>query len=265
MSIFAIKTILSFIVGFIWITLSSIFAEKLGAKLGGVIAGLPATMVVALFFIGLTQGGIVASHVTTVIPLVVSINALFVVAFISFSKRFSLIVALSLAIIFWFCVMLLISLFPITSFLLILSVSCVIILTSYSLLEKRMRILAVGSKKTIYSFSQILIRGGIGGTIIVFSVLMSKISNPTIAGIFASFPALTISMIIIIHQTQTKAFLHSLLKNFIISSTVNVVGFVICIRYLFPVIGIYMGTVVALVASAFIAYLMYNFVNKRLS
>lgn len=49
MSFFVIKTIISFVVGFVWITVASIFAERLGPRLGGVIAGLPATMVVALF------------------------------------------------------------------------------------------------------------------------------------------------------------------------------------------------------------------------
>ena len=49
--IFIIKLILSFIVGVVWITCVTVFAEKFGSRVGGAVAGIPATMVTNLFFI----------------------------------------------------------------------------------------------------------------------------------------------------------------------------------------------------------------------
>ena len=52
---FWIKFGLSFLVGGVWVTLSSVAAERFGSKAGGLIGGLPSTIVVTLLFIGLTQ------------------------------------------------------------------------------------------------------------------------------------------------------------------------------------------------------------------
>ena len=79
--IFILKLILSFIVGSIWITLATIIAEKFGTKLGGVIAGLPSTVVIALFFIGWTQTPLIASQSTSMVPIVMGIGALFVMIY----------------------------------------------------------------------------------------------------------------------------------------------------------------------------------------
>jgi hypothetical protein len=52
---FWIKLFLGFIVGSIWVTLTTVSAERFGSKVGGLIGGLPSTVVIALLFIGLTQ------------------------------------------------------------------------------------------------------------------------------------------------------------------------------------------------------------------
>lgn len=265
MSLLVLKITISLIVGFIWITASSVFAEKLGPRLGGVVAGLPATMVVALFFIGLIEGETFASQMTTVIPLAVAINSTFVVAFIALSKRLSVVVSLVVSLVFWFYLMFFISQNHTSFFSTNLVISFAIIFCSYFILEKIMKIATVSGKKITYNTNQIIVRGIIGGGVIGFSVIMSKLSGPVFAGIFASFPALTVAMILIIYRTQTVEFLHSLLKNFIISGTVNVIVFTTCIRFTFPIFGIYVGTVIALVTSGVTAYCMYYWIGKRLS
>ncbi len=76
---FFVRLLLSFVTGFFWITLLTVVAERFGTKIGGAIAGIPATMVVALLFIGITQSAEMASQATTLVPLVVGLNALFTV------------------------------------------------------------------------------------------------------------------------------------------------------------------------------------------
>ena len=265
MSLFILKAIISFIVGFVWITGSSMFAEKLGPKIGGVIAGLPATMVVALLFIGLTQGGLVASLSTTAIPLTLSVNAVFVVLFILLSKRFSVLLSLLTSLIFWFFATFLIALQTYSNFSVFILLGSGIIFLCYYILEKKMCIHVVEGKKLVFNTSQIIFRGMLGGVAVFFSVVMSKISGPTMAGIFATFPALTVAMIVIIYRTQPVTFLHSLLKNFIISGTLNVILFVISARYLIIYFGLSLGIFFSLCISIVFAFVLYFVINKKLS
>lgn len=153
---------------------------------------------------------------------------------------------------------------PSLNFVIILGISGIIIFFSYLILEKKMNVVTVPGKRIAYDIPQIIFRGGIGGMIIAVSILVSKIFGPELAGIFASFPALTVAMIIIISTNQSVAFLHSLLKNFIISSAVIVIAFVVCVRYTFLSLGIYFGTMSSLVVSGVVAYFMFNYVNKKL-
>ena len=49
--------------------------------MGGLIGGLPSTVVIALLFIGLTQSPQIAADTTTVMPLAQGLNGLFVLTF----------------------------------------------------------------------------------------------------------------------------------------------------------------------------------------
>src|SRR3990167_2894579 len=88
MDIFALKLILTFIVGGLWITLGTIIAEKYGTKIGGVIAGLPSTVAVTLFFIGWTQSAQFASQSTAIVPIVTGISGFFVAVYFLLTKKF---------------------------------------------------------------------------------------------------------------------------------------------------------------------------------
>ena len=263
MNVFFLKVVISFVVGFIWITTTSVFAEKLGSRLGGLIAGIPATMVVALFFMGLFQGVPFVVASTNNIPLVVALNSLFVVAFIFFSKKYKSLTSLGYAICFWFLLLYSTLRITIQSFPVLVGVSFLIVGLSAFLLENWFSIPIHGSKKIIYTTRDIFMRGLLGGGTIALALSLSRVFGPTIGGVFASFPALTVAMIIIISKTQTKEFLHSLLKNFIISGTINVILFVIAIRFTYPLLGIYIGTCIAMFISCVYTYAVYFYITSR--
>ena len=83
---FWIKFGLGFFVGSIWITISSVASERFGSKVGGLIGGLPSTIVVTLLFIGLTQTAERAAESAIIVPLVMGVNGIFVAVFISLSQ-----------------------------------------------------------------------------------------------------------------------------------------------------------------------------------
>src|SRR5512136_435410 len=97
---FWLKLTLSFIVGSLWVTLTTLSAERFGSKIGGVIGGLPSTVVIALLFIGITQSSQVAAQSTTVMPLAQGLNGLFVLAFMLFIRR-GLVPAILIALALW--------------------------------------------------------------------------------------------------------------------------------------------------------------------
>ena len=92
---------LSFVVGSVWVTLSTAAAERYGSKIGGLIGGLPSTAAVSLLFIGLTQTPRAASEATTVMPLTQGLNGLFIITYLFFARR-GLPLALSSALLIWF-------------------------------------------------------------------------------------------------------------------------------------------------------------------
>jgi hypothetical protein len=78
---------LSFFVGSLWVTLTTMSAERFGNKVGGLIGSLPSTVVIALLFIGYTQSPQVAAQATTVMPLAQGLNGLFLLTFMILIRR----------------------------------------------------------------------------------------------------------------------------------------------------------------------------------
>lgn len=72
--LFWLRVFLSFIIGGTWLMLISVIAERKGTKLGGLLGGLPHTVLVALLFIGINQGADFAaeSAASTVVPFIVN-------------------------------------------------------------------------------------------------------------------------------------------------------------------------------------------------
>jgi hypothetical protein len=85
--LFWLHLALAFIVGSIWVTLTTIAAERFGSKVGGLIGGLPSTAVDSFFFIGLSQTPVVSSQATTVFPLAYGITGLFLVLYATLATK----------------------------------------------------------------------------------------------------------------------------------------------------------------------------------
>lgn len=261
--IFALRIILSFFIGGIWIAFLTIFSEKYGSKLGGAIAGIPATMVVTLLFIGISFTPQTASEATTLIPIVLGINAIFVISYI-FLSRINFYFGLFMALWIWGTLSFIVSMYNLNIFFASIIIYFIIIFFSYLILQKKLNISSNNSSPFRYRWYHALFRAIIGGSIISFAIYSTKAGGPLIGGIFATFPALTIAMILIIKYSSGEKFVESLLKNFIISGTINVLAYICVVRYAYPYIGLIWGTILAFIASLFVSFLAYQLINKRL-
>jgi len=260
---FLLKLLLSFFLGGVWITISTIIAEKLGSKLGGVIAGLPSTIIISLFFIGWTQSPIVAYRATTVIPLVMGINAFFVVVYALLRKR-GFYIALGGALLCWGFTSAIIATVKFDSFLISVIGFVVLVALSFYILEKRNTFPSESKKHTKYTAPILLIRGILSGSIIVFAVLMAKIAGPLVGGMFSAFPAVMLSTMIITYFSHGTNFSIAVLKIITVSCPVNVLSYAVAVRYLYGSVGLLWGTLISFIVSLISSFFIYQFVKRKM-
>ena len=260
---FWLKLTLSFIVGSLWVTGTTLSAERFGSKIGGLIGGLPSTVVIALLFIGVTQSAQVAAQATTVMPLAQGVNGLFALAFMLLVKR-GLRAGLLGSLLVWFILSTLLYFLDIQRLWISILGWLVLLAFCYWVVERQMKIEAKGRLQVAYHLAQILWRAVFGGTVIAWAVFMGKVGGPLLGGIFGSFPAMYLSNLVITSLTGGREFARSVGKSLLISGLVNVPLYEIIVRLLYPAIGLGLGTIIALVIISGTGYLTFLFIKARL-
>lgn len=260
---FLIKLLLSFIVGSFWITITTIIAEKMGSKIGGIIGGLPTTTLVALLFIGITQSPQAAVEATTIMPQIIGFAGILMTTFSLLINR-GFIIAISLAILSWFTLAFIAFLIRIENFAFSILVSVVILLFSYYILEKRQKIISVTKLKVSYTFPQIILRACFAGFVISLAVLVAKFGGPILGGIFSAFPALFISTLFILYFSHGVEFTKAVLKSLTLSGLINVVVYTTAVRLLYLSQGLFWGTIFAYTISIVSVFLTYKLLSKRI-
>ncbi len=260
-SLFLLKLVITFLVGSLWLTGATIFAERFGSKIGGVIAGMPSSIVIALFFIGWTQTPVAASQATVVVPLVMGIDGIFIIAYALIVRR-SFPLALIAALLVWFCFSFALVLIHFNNFGLSLSGFLVLILFSYVVMEYVLHVKSLAGRKTSLSLSNILIRGLVSGLIITLAVAFAKLGGPLFGGVFASFPAVFLSTMILTYFAQDGAFSVSVMKTLMLSGTINTTVYASAVRFLYPLFGLIAGTICSFVLSLISMYIVFLLVKK---
>ncbi|HEX9090722.1 MAG TPA: DUF3147 family protein, partial [Anaerolineales bacterium] len=258
---FWLKFSLSFIVGSLWVTLTTLSAERFGSKVGGLLGGLPSTVVIALLFIGLTQSPMEAAQTTTVMPLAQGLNGLFLLTFMLFIPR-GLFAGLVSAMLAWSLQSTLLYLLNIDFFWVSVLGWLALLLFCSVVVMKWMKVPAIDRIQVSYPPRQIIWRALFGGAVIALAVLMGKLGGPLIGGIFGSFPAMFLSTLVITYKTGAASFSRAVGKSMLISGLINVPIYEILVRYLYPPLGLSAGTVIALACSFVTGYLTYLYIAK---
>ena len=261
---FCLKLLLSFVVGGGWITLATVTAERFGSKVGGVIGGLPSTIVVALSFIAWTQGAETAFLTTTALPMSFALNTLFLVAYVALVKK-GLVYGILGALLVWLVLQGLLVVFRLDSFTLALVGWLVIPFISYYLVTHRFGVRPHDRVRMRYSALQLAGRAVFSGAMVALAVVVSKLGGPIWGSIFSAFPAVYISTLIITSRSVGIAFSRSLIAPLMVSSTANCVVFVTAFRHAILPLGLVAAVLVAYGFSLVSAYLTYRFVSARLA
>jgi len=260
--VFLFKLALSFLIGGIWVIAATITADRLGPKIGGLIAGLPSTAMFGLFFLAWTQSASTGVLATTVMPLTAGFTCLFILMYCTLvNQRIweRIFGALCLwAILAFGMIKLHFESFP-------LSLVGYILLFSFSLyfLEFRLHIRSIKGKKLTYTPMQIVFRGLVSGTIVALAVFFGKIGGPTFGGMFSMFPAMFISTILITYFTQGAKFSAAIMKSSMVSAVTTVI-YATSVRYTYIPMGIILGTLTSIIVSFASGYFVYRFVITKL-
>lgn len=256
--------LLSFGVGGIWIMLTTIIAQRSGSKIGGFIGGLPSTAAVSLFFIGLSQSPETAAQAATVFPLSFAFTGLFLVLF-TLLGRLGFWPALTLSLSAWFGLSACAVVFHPDDFLLFIGIYIFFFAAAVYLLEFRLRLPSTGGEKLKHSLGQIMGRAVFGGLVVAFAVFMSRVGGPVFGGIFSAFPAVFISVLVISYKTRGLPFSRAMAKPLLVTGMVTIFLYAVAVKFLYPVYGLWRGTLGALLISMAAAWLTFLAVKKHLS
>jgi len=113
-----------------------------------------------------------------------------------------------------------------------------------------------------YTLNVLLGRAVLSGIVISMGVLAAKLLGPVWGGIFATFPALTISTVLITYKSNGIEFTKHIMKNILVSITINLGIFAIFVRFGYAIFGIWSGTIIAYLATGIITYFLYSW-RKR--
>lgn len=259
-STFLLKVVSSFVIAGSWIALSTMIAERLGSKIGGLISNLPSNILVSLIFIALVNDASYVANAAISVPLGISICTMFLVVFIIF-LRFSLLIAIFTSLLFWLLAALVSSQLYLENFYMNISISLVTILLSALFLEKILKTPSVKNTKRKLSFPQFIGRILFSGSIVAGVVIISKFSNPYFVGIFATFPAMLISTMIILSVNQGKKFAQGTGKILALSLS-NTVVYIAAVYFTYPRFGILWGTLISYSLSILWITFLYPLVKK---
>lgn len=108
------------------------------------------------------------------------------------------------------------------------------------------------------------VKATITGSVISMIVIIAKVAGPSWGGIFATFPALTISTMLITVQSGGVEFTRLIAKNVLISTTTTISMFAIFTYFLYPLVGVIWGSILAYFGLLIISIPLYLLIFDKL-
>ena len=255
MSTVVYNVILSFIIAGVWISVSTWIAERLGTKLGGVLALLPSTILVSLLFVAITVGKEYAANAALSAPLGMALNCIFLTVFV-FTLNKGLVKATIISLIVWICCALFFQQLNIQSVVVTTTIFIVIMSTTYFILEHVAKIKSVAKREQKFRISLILYRAIFAGSVVGTTVIISQFASHFWTGIFSTFPAVMLTSMVILTRSQGKDFARATAKTMILASE-NIVVFAFGVNYLYKITNIALATFLSFIfAVVYILILM---------
>lgn len=251
---------LAFAVGGSWITIVTIVAERSGSAVGGIVGGFPSISVFSFLFIGINQSGLEAVHATIDFPLFVSFSGMFVLVYAVVSKR-GFFFGLVASFLVWLALVTLVVFTNLQNFAVEFAGYALISIATFLLFQKAVPRILYGGVQLHYSIMQIALRSVVAGSIVALAVLSSQIGGPIFGGIFAAFPAVFTTTLWITSRSRGMEFSQAICEPLMISATMVSAPYGIAVRFLYPLLGVGMGTIASLVSIMPLVYFVFRVIS----
>ncbi|MDA3867878.1 MAG: DUF3147 family protein [Salinivirgaceae bacterium] len=244
----------SFVIAGIWIALATFIAEKLGSRIGGAIANLPSTILVSLVYVSIVRSPQYAAEAALAAPMGMAINTVFLFVFVLLMKR-PLWIATLASLTVWCCLAFVASHFPDTGIVPLVVLYLSVMIVSFLLLEHVFKVPSAEKRAIPFRWWTIFMRALFAGSVVGSTVVISSFANSFWTGIFATFPAVMLSSMLILRLAQGPDFARAVGKTMVLAS-VNIIVFAGAVHFLYPLWGVLWGTVVAfLLATLFVVFI----------
>ena len=233
------------VVAGLWISGATLLAERAGSRVGGLVGNLPSNILVGLLFVALTQGIPFVARATLAVPIGMSIDALFLVAFVLLLPR-GLATAIAGSLALWLALAIVAQRIAFEHLGASLAMFLVATVLAFWFLERRVR--SVEGTRRPYGPGDLATRAALGGTVVGGTVLLAGALGSYWTGLLGTFPAVLLSTLVILARKQGVAFAQATGKALVLGST-NIVVYALVVRWAYPAIGVGWGTALALAAA----------------
>ena len=234
----------AFMLGGGWVAFATWMGDARGSTLGGLVAGLPSTVAFGFLFIGWNQSADVAAQAATDFPLLFSLTGVFLLSYATLApKGFWRAIGGSLAI--WGAASAGIVASGLHDFYASLGAFMAISVIAVYVSVSRLRLRRMPSSRPRNSMLRALGRFVLGGTIVALAVLSSQLAGPDVGAVPTAFPAVSVSVVYVLNRTQGREFSRAITLPLMITAMLTVVPYGVCVRFLYPQVGIVWGTALA--------------------
>ena len=259
--VFVFKVFLSFLTGGVFTAITLYAAERYGPRLGGIIAGLPSTTAVGLFFIGYTQTTQAASQAASLMPAAVGGSLIFVIVYVALCRRLGYKLSLLIASIAWFMISLPLAYYRLENIYIATLFFIVVWLITLRFMQGQ-RISPKIPEKIGYTVWQKIARSSFSGLIVASAVVVGSLLGPLWGGALAAFPAMFLGTFIILCRSFGCEYSRAFAKNTPLG-LFGVIPYLWGVHFFYPGYGLVAGTLVSYLLSLAFTAIVYRMLNIK--
>lgn len=251
-----LRLVASFMAGLVIVALVTTLADLLGEGPAGFVGGLPLTGPISILAIGATQSSSAAIQAVALFPLGFSVTFAFLL-FYAAPKTLGFSARMPLALGLWFVTAACVALLAPGDFAVSVGSGGVIAL-AVLLVRSRISTSSGTRIETRPTRRGVLLRGALGGVVVVAVEVLSAASGPLVGGVFAAAPAIWSSSLYVTYRAQGLQFSRSLTWPFMQTGILTAIPYAVAAYFLFSALGIWVGTALAYVSISPLGYLAWR-------
>lgn len=235
----------------------SLIAERASPRVAGILSGYPTGSAVSLFFFGLEINPEFAANSAVYNMIGLVAMQAFIYFYYKASLKFNLIISSCVAIAGFFLVIGVLQFVQLNKFFAVL----ILIASIFLFLDLFRPIKNVKIENKIQLSRKVLtVRALFAASIILLITGIARLVGPTWSGLFSAFPTTLFPLILIIHFTYDKKYVHVMIKNVPVG-IFSLVLYSLTVSIVYPQYGIYWGTLLSF-GVATLYFIAYQFFRK---